>query len=257
MAVQILKTTCAFVLLALLGCGGGTLPVNGGEDQYTLELVVEKNLDYGADYLYVRFLRNGITISNGFVAVGSDTIRANALSTSICLDPTVYPGDHWEHGQQLTIVAVDDSTGFRYEDAIAVPDSFGIDNFIPANHLWQGGNVQVEWTGSQGVTAYIVSMAPDALGSPAPGFAGRDDQGVRAMTIPPAAFLDPEDNLPVAGLYSVNVIGYARNFVRRACAEYLSPSVGLDDPIDDVQIDGALSAIVVSVRDTIRVEQSL
>jgi hypothetical protein len=77
------------------------------------------------------------------------------------------------------------------------------------------------------------------------------------MTIPPTAFLDPADNEPVADLYTVNVIGYTRNFVRRACAEYLSPSIGFDNPIDDVQVDGALSAIVVSVRDTIRVEPSL
>jgi hypothetical protein len=249
------------MLLGLLGCGGGDLPVDGDDNQYTLEFTVEKNIDDQADYLYVRFLRNGITISNGYVAVIGDTevdtIYANGLSASICLDPIVYPKDHWDFGEVLTITAVDDSTLFRYEDAIAIPDSFEIDNFIPANHLWQNGNVLIDWTGADGVTAFLVSMTGSIPGSPANGFAARDDLGLRSMTITPDAFFDAVTDTIVPDLYNVHVLGYARNFVRRACAEYLSPSIGYDDPIDDVQIDGAISAIVVSKRDTIRVEPLL
>jgi len=257
MAVQILRITCAVFLLAMMSCGGGKLPTDGDDDQYTLELVAEKNIDENADYLYVRFLRNGITISNGYVAVDSDTIRANALSTSICTDPKVYPFDHWEFGQELTVTAVDDSTGFMYQDAIVVPDSFGIEEFDPPNHLWQGGNVTISWSVSAGVTAYIVSTKPSSPGLNARGFAERDDVGLRTMVITPDTYYNPQTNQLVEDLYEVHVIGYAHNFVRRACADYLSPSIGFDNPIDEVQVDGALSALVVAKRDTIRVEPSL
>ncbi len=146
------------VLLVLSGCGGGK-GTNGDDARYTLELVVEKNLDDGQDYLYVRFLRDGIAVVDGYVDVDGDSV---ALSASGQASKT-YSSDHFNHGASIQIMAFDPANDFLYSDAIVMPSAFTIAVTPEAARVWQpsDGNIRVELTSLATPTSgYFVSITP-------------------------------------------------------------------------------------------------
>ena len=117
--------------------------------------------------------------------------------------------------------------------------------------------VRFDWTGSAEVSRYMVSVMPSTPGSNARGIAEivPGDQG-RSYSFNQEAFQDKQTNQIINDNYHVRVIGYNRNFVARPNADYTAPSIGFDQPIDEANISGAISAVVVTVHDSIRVELS-
>lgn len=243
---------CIAVLLLLSGCGGGKT-ITGSSGKYTLELVVEKNLDDGQDYLYAKFLRDGIAVVGGYIKVDGDSVVFSASGKA----SKMYSSDHFTHGATVQIMAVDPDSGFAYSDAIVMPSEFHITDFVPNQRLWQGvtSTVRFDWTGATNVSRYMVSVTPSTPGSNARGLAEvvPTSQG-RSFTFTQEAFLDAQTNQIINDNYHVRVIGYNRNFVERPNADYTAPSLAFDQPISEANISGAISAVVVSVRDSIRVE---
>ena len=132
-----------------------------------------------------------------------------------------------------------------------------VTDFIPNERLWQGVNstVRFNWTGAAPVSRYMVSVTPSTPGSTANGLAEivPGDLG-RSFSFTHEAFRDAQTSEIVNDNYHVRVIGYNRNFVERPNTNYDAPSVAFDQPIDEADIAGAISAVVVSVRDSVRVE---
>ena len=242
------------VFLTLAGCSGGVL-VKPGSATYSLNILLEKNLDSKADYLHLEFLRNDSVFAGAFAVVDGDTIRTKASGTA----DTTYLNSRWQFRHTIAIKAVDTAKAFQYTTSVVIPDSFGISNFIPNTHLWQPSspNPRVEWTASAGATNYIAAIQARLPGSPSRGqsvIAG----STQSQTFTPTAFYNPQTNQFVPDVYYIHVVAYAPTMVERPDANYEVPtSPPFPLTVDTKQISGAVAAAVVSARDTIIVSPSL
>ena len=201
-------------------------------------------------------MRDGVRVTQGYVKVNGDSVATSASGQA----SKTYASSHFPHGATVQIVAIDPGNNFVYADEIVMPNEFHITDFIPNERLWQGVNstVRFNWTGAPEVNRYMVSVTPSTPGSTARGLAEvvTGDLG-RSFAFTHAAF---RDTLPSGEIlndnYHVRVIGYNRNFVQRPNTNYKAPSVAFDEPISEADISGAISAVVVTARDSIRVELS-
>jgi len=239
--------------LTLAGCSGA-VPVKPGSASYSLKILLEKNLDSKADYLYLEFLRNDSAFVGAFVIVDHDTIRTKASGRA----DTSYLYDKWSHGQTVSLKAVDTAKAFVYQTSVIIPDSFGISNVFPNTRIWQpNANPRVEWTASAGATNYFAAIQARGNGSPSRGqsaIAG----STQSYTFTPTAFYNPQNNELVRDVYYIHVVAYAPTMVERPDANYKMPtSPPFPLTVDTKQIAGAVAAAVVSARDTIVVSPSL
>lgn len=250
------RIVVGFVILGLAviaGCGGGVITPPGSAS-YSFSILLEKNLDTKTDYLSVEFLRNDSTITGGFVVVDGDTVRLHASGR---LD-SAFTKKKWLFGHSISIKAIDTSKSFRYQTSVVIPDSFGISNLVPGTRQWQPNksNPRIEWTGSAGASGYIASLMPRGSGSPAAGQAVVAGS-VRAQAFTPTAFNNPQTNQIVPDVYYVHVVAYGPTFVSRPDANYGVPVTAFALTVDTREIAGAVSAAVVSARDSISVSPSL
>jgi hypothetical protein len=233
--------------LILAGCSGG-VPTKTDNAAYSLSILIEKNLDSKADYLHVEFLRGDSGFAGAFVIVDHDTIRTTVSGGA----DTAYLQTRWSHRQAVSIKAVDTSKGFQYQTSVIIPDSFGISNLFPNTHIWQPNkaNPRIEWTGSTGAANYIAAIQARLPGSPSRGQAVVTGSTL-SQTFTPTAFYNPQTNQLVPDVYYIHVVAYNPTFVLRSGANYEVPTSGFPLTIDTEQITGAVSAAVVSARDTI------
>jgi hypothetical protein len=230
---------------------------NGGGNQaaYNLVVVLERNLELNQDIVYLRFRHENHGITGGVVIVDGDTI--STLPASGQGTKTYSPG-RWTQQQMLQIKALDASNSYAYRDSIKLPSSFEITNVIPPNRLWQGGNVTLTWTPALDADAYFVSVKPRTIGSPARGLGSYDtDSDPLSETFPGAEAFSNTFGTVIPDVYDMQIVAYSRNFTLRPNAPYKAPDA--DDvrvPISRTDIDGAVCALMVSARDTIRVPQT-
>ncbi len=236
-------------LLVIAGCSGGSLN-RPKSASYSFSILLEKNLDTQSDYLSLEFLRNDSAFAGGFVLVDADTIRVGATGRV----DTTYAKKKWLFAHTVAIKAIDTSKAFKYQTSVVMPDSFGISNLIPNTHQWQPNkaNPRIEWTGSAGAAGYIAAIMPRGHGSAAPGQAVVAGS-TRSQTFTPTAFNNPQNNQIVPDVYYIHVVAYAPTFVVRPGANYGIPVTSFPLTVDTPEITGAVSAAVVSARDTLTV----
>jgi hypothetical protein len=239
--------------LLMPGCGGGK--INGGDDdgKYTLEVIAEKNLDSGQDYLYVRFLRDGVTVSQGYVKVDGDSLTMSASGQA----SRTYAGNHFTHSANVVVFAEDPENDFSFQGTVQMPSSFSISDITsPANRIWQPnkGNVSLEWFLATSVSGYFISVRPRSSTSTAPGLADFVAGGQYTFS-PLEAFFDPVTDELVSDIYDFQIIGYNQTFVRRPTATYMSPSSGFNPTTSTGQITAYLGAAVVTARESITAEE--
>jgi hypothetical protein len=239
--------------LTLAGCSGA-VPVKPGSASYSLKILLEKNLDSKADYLYLEFLRNDSAFVGAFVIVDGDTIRTKSSGTA----DTTYLQARWQHHRSVSIKAVDTAKAYVYQTSVIIPDSLRISNVFPPARIWRPStaNARVEWAASAGTTNYIAAIQARLSGSPSRGqsvIAG----STLSQTFTPTAFYNPQTNQLVPDVYYIHVVAYTPTFVLRPGANYKAPAGTFPLTIDTKQISGAVAAAVVSARDTIVVSPSL
>ncbi|MEW5701852.1 MAG: hypothetical protein AB1792_06450 [Candidatus Zixiibacteriota bacterium] len=244
------------VLVAILAAsawGCSSSPTDGGKPKakYDLQVILEKNLNDGRDYLWTRFLREREGIVGGMVVVDGDTIPTLPLSGE---GSKSYGIGHWTTGRAIPIAAVDTSEGFVYRDSLVLPAAFFITNVIPPSRLWQGGTVTIEWSPSLGITGYAISVKPRTTGSGAEGLSDRIDLGEYSYTFNGEAFQN-DFGVTVADAYFIQVLAYTPNLLSRGDATYKSPPLDTPSPIQKESISGVLCALTVSARDSIVVPQ--
>jgi len=241
------------VSAALCGWGCSASPTDGDGTKvgYNLLVIVEKNLDAGSDFLWVRLWRDGEAIAGGRVVVDGDTVTTLPLSGQ---GSKTYAGSHWTHGQAVRITALDSSRAFSYKDSVTLPGAFFITNVSPANRLWSGGSVVVEWSPVLGISGFAVLVKPRTSGSSAKGLSVSVGRGETSYTFNRSAFENSYGQL-VADVYDIQVIGYTPNLLARPGAAYKQPPTDTPAPIDAPSISGAISSLVVTARDYIVVPQ--
>lgn len=240
---------CIAILLLFAGCGGGKI-TGGGEAQYTLELVVEKNIDDGQDYLYAKFLRNGIAIVDGYIDVNGDSLPTSASGQV----SKMYSSDHFTHGATVQITAVDPDSSFQYSGTVVMPSAFAISVTPEAARIWQpgDGNIRVELTTlATPTTGYFVSITPSDPNSTAPGLTEIVNTGQLYTFSPFDAFYNLQTNELQDDVYLIRMIAYNQTFVKRPNANYKSPSITFPQTISASQISGKIAAVVVAAHDQV------
>ncbi len=250
------KWAIAVALLAALfvsGCGGGG-DINGGNDaQYTLEILAEKDLDEQVDYLHIRFLKDGISVIDGFVTVNGDSLGLTASGNAF----ETYPNSHFPHGEEIEIEAVDPEEQFIYTDSVFMPIGLTVDVVPEADTIWQptDGAVNIQWSLSNPVSGYIVSVTPRTPGNPAPGLA-EEVVGNSFSFSPLEVFYDQLTDTLVSDLYDVRMVAYNRTYVRRPSAPYvLLPTSVFPLTTDTDEMAARISAVVISPRAVIVAQQ--
>jgi hypothetical protein len=245
----------AILLIGLMiaGCGGAKVNGNGDNAKYSLELVAEKDLGNGVDYLHIRFLKDGISVINGYVMVDGDSLNLTASGYA----QTTYPGSHFGHGEPIDIEAVDPDAEYVYRDSVIMPISLTAAVVPEADSVWQpsDGAVSIEWTLSNPVSGYIVSVTPRIANSPAPGLAEEAVGGSFSFS-PVDVFFDQLSDTLVSDFYDVRVVGYNQTFVRRSATPYMLPNTN-DYPltVDNDEMSGRIAAVVISPRAVIHAQQ--
>ncbi|MBI3872825.1 MAG: hypothetical protein HY304_07100 [candidate division Zixibacteria bacterium] len=247
-----LMTFVTLATAALTSCS--TVPKDGGGTtaSYALLITVERNLDLNQDFLYVKFLRDNGAVPNGRVAVDGDTLLVSAQEAS-----KSYPKGHWTQSRPIHVAALDSSQGFVYRDSVRMPADFEISDVLPASRVWQpsDANAKVTWGTAFNAQNYTVSVRARSTGSPARGFADYYESSTQlAETIPPTTFRNTYDAV-VEDIYDIQVVAYNPNFIGRTGTVYKRPTANdISVPISTDEIIGGLSALVVSARDTLRVQ---
>lgn len=240
---------CIAILLLFSGCGGGD--ITGGEEaQYTIELVVEKNLDEGQDYLYAKFLRDGIAVVGGYIEVDGDSLVLSASGKV----SKVYESDHFTAGGTVQIMAVDPDSNYQYTGAIVMPSAFSISVTPEAARIWQpgDGNIRVELTTLASPTSgYFVSITPSDPNSTAPGLTQVVNTGQLYTFSPYDAFYNLQTNELQDDVYIIRMITYNETFVKRPSADYLSPSITFPQNVSKSAITGRIAAVVVAPHDQV------
>lgn len=241
------------VTLTLAGCQS-TPNGDGQEAEYNLVVVLERNLQLNQDIIYLRFRRDNSGISGGVVVVDGDTITTLPASGN---GAKTYNGGRWTDGGLIRITALDTSNSFVYRDSILMPFSFLITNVVPANRLWQGGTVRLDWSGSNNATDYAVSVKPRSTSSSARGLGTYDTDGTELTeSFAGNEVFSTSLGVVIPDVYDMQVIAYSRNFVARSSPPYKIPdNADIREPIGRTNIDGAISALTVTERDTILVPQ--
>ena len=242
--------TVVLIGTLVAGCGGGNL--NGGDNgkaSYTLEVVAEKNLGNDVDYLHIRFLKDGITVVNGYVMVNGDSLSLTASGVAF----TTYPGSHFPHSEPIDIEAVDPAEGFVYVDSVIMPSTVSAAVSPEADSIWvpAKGAITIEFTLASPVAGYILSVTPRTPSSPAPGFADDATTGQFASFLPADAFYDLFTNQLVSDRYDARIIAYNGTFLPRPSSPYVFPARTYPLTVDTDQITGRISAQVISNRATV------
>jgi hypothetical protein len=237
----------ALCALILSGCTGA-VPYKPVSAKYSLKVLLEKNIDAQADYLYIEFLRDSLAFSGAFVVVGGDTIHTDVYGQA----DTSFLRARWAHGAHVQVKAVDTAEGFSYLTTVAIPDSFGISNIFPNTRIWQPNkaNPRAEWTASAGASNYIAALEARLRGSASLGqsvIAG----STRSQTFTPTAFYNPNNNQLVPDVYYIHIVAYSPTLILRPFANYTVPADTFPLSVSTNQITGQVAAAVVAARDSV------
>lgn len=248
--ISLAVTLCAIV--ALTGCEG--TPTGKGEQaRYSLFGLAEINLETEADYLYLKFLADGDPVAGSFAQVGNDTLHFDAAGTVHVSSPAVA----WQYNTTVAVTVYDTAGDFAHTVTARMPSDVMFTSFIPTNHIYQGGNVLVEWAGTPGISGYLVTSMARTDDSPARGFAESYGEGVSTATIGPETFLNIYSSERVADTFYVYVTAYESSFYPRPGAKYTdTPEINLRDfpnTITGTNITGIFGAAVVSQREILDV----
>jgi len=149
-----------------------------------------------------------------------------------------------------------DSNNLAHAVTVSVPDSFSIDNIVPANHLLQGlEQLSVEWTGSNGVESYVLAVVLEDSAYTGYGFSQYADEQATSGTIPPDAFSLSDGINPDLGLYVVYVYaitGVPDTTLANALLPVPLPGQ-LADNVSGPALTGRFGSVVVTAYDTVRV----
>jgi hypothetical protein len=151
-------------------------------------------------------------------------------------------------------MAVDPANDFAYSDAIVMPSAFTIAVTPEAARVWQpsDGNIRVELTTLATPTSgYFVSITPSDPGSTAPGLTEIVNTGQLYSFSPFDAFYNLQTNELQPDVYIIRMVTYNETFVSRPGAPFQSPSISYPQTINETDISGKISAVVVAVHDQV------
>lgn len=243
-------TICA--VSALLGCDGTPTGKTEPAD-YTLFGLAEINLESGAEYLYLEFLKESAPIPGSFARIGNDTLHFDANGM---INQGV-PAGTWQYNTNLVITVYDTAAAYTHTLTERMPGDVTVINFVPTTHIYQGGNVVVEWAGSPAASGVLVTCLPRLSNSAAPGFAANYGVGVSTATIGPEAFINPYSGERVADSFFVYVTLYNPSFESRPGAAYTAfeqmDNLSFPNSVSGNNIAGIFGAAVVSPREILEV----
>lgn len=237
-------------LWVMAGCSG-TPTDRGKQAKYTLNGLAELNLDdalNGKSHFYLKFTSDGKGVPGSFIRLGADTLFFNSSGIINVSTPKV----SWISGEDVVITVQDTAAAFSRTIVARIPGEPVIENFIPASHIYQGGNVQVEWRAATGASGYFVTCVQRQSDGEAKGYAL--STGTTAATIGPEAFQHRiyQDRRIIDSFY-VFVIAYNPTYYPRPGPKYLdTPEFDqLDFPVSALGADiaGTFGAAVVSRRE--------
>lgn len=239
-----------FGILIVAGCSGGGKITGGGNAQYTLEVVAERNLDDHVDYLYVSFLRDGITVTDGYVKIDGDSLSLSARGEAF----VSYSSGHFAFGMPIQIDAQDPDSGYSYQTSITLPSTMSAEVVPEADSIWQPnkGTLSIQFTLASPATGYILSVTPRTNGTAAPGYASDAGTGQLVSFSPLEAFYNQQTGNLVSDYYDVRMIAFNGTFLAHPQSTYVLPNIVYSPTLKTDEIVTYISAQVVSPRAVIQ-----
>jgi hypothetical protein len=205
-----------------------------------------------------RFTRGDAIPDGGEIAFAGDQLtffssRYDIDSVYVLANNSTYTYTNSNQAVELT-----DSNDLAHTVTVSVPDSFSIDNIVPANHLLQGlEQLSLEWTGSNRVESYVLAVVLEDSAYSGYGFSLYADEQATSGTIPPEAFSLSDGLNPDLGLYVVYVYaitGAPDTSLANALLPVPLPGQ-LADNVSGPALTGRFGSVVVTAYDTVRVVQ--
>jgi hypothetical protein len=220
--------------------------------------VIDPNLDF-PDFSVkaaVFLDEDGIVSQTGIISWGQRQLTLVASFEGLDSVHALVSDSTYEYPNSIEPYLIVDQ-GFQVlNTAFPVADTFSITGVVPANHQVTGnGSLSLVWTGSRQAEAFVMATVKADEAYTGEGYSLYSSGG--NQTIPPEAFLKPGSSEPDTGLYNVYVYattGSPDSVAASALLPVPMPSpVGDPDNIVTKTIAGTFGAVVVTMKDTVRV----
>ncbi len=258
--IAILAGLLGLLAALWLFAGCNSFP-DGGTTKETFDyrltgaLVKEMNLD--STRIVTDLERNQAKRGLSEIVFGTDTLTFDDPAFfidsvySFAVSPAV------AYGLDTIPLAIVDSTVLDDSLIVNVPDTISINEIAPANHLVTGnGSVTLGFSASPDVIGYVVAAVLSGSEYTGAGWSEYTESFANSGTITPDAFLGPDGLNPVEGLYNVYVYAFngAPDSVLTSRLLPVPLPTQLVDNIDHPVFTGHFGAIVVALKDTVRVQ---
>ena len=255
-----LRTLAALAVMALaIGCSASPNGGDNGDTEYILWVTLERNLDIDVDVIAIQYLKADGNLTNGEVIIEGQVVSSfdSEGRATIIRQPPQTP--QWAPGDMIHIVALDSTDVVVHSDSVVMPGLFYISSVDPANEPWRAGqpNPRFEWDLSIGAVGYVLSVQARTRDEAVGYAAYHETQSGLAATLTPEVFYDTYGNL-IDDYYDIHVIAYSPNFIPRSNAPYGVPEFPeehVPSPIASDNVEGGISALLVTEHETIEVVQ--
>jgi hypothetical protein len=252
------------LLLVLVSACDETIITPDDQDDYRVEGVVvsdpnlESTLISKSFKTVARFTQGNAVPDGGQIAFAGDQLTLFSSRYDIDSIYALANNMTYAYTNSNRTVELSDSNDFAHTVIVSVPDSFSIDNIVPANHLLQGlEQLSLEWTGSNRVESYVMAVVLEDSAYTGYGFSLYADEQATSGTIPPDAFsltdgINPDLGLYVVYLYAIT--GVPDTLLANALLPVPLPGQ-LADNVSGPALTGRFGSVVVTAYDTVRVVQ--
>ena len=244
-----------FMLSAFLLAGCGDELIDGDIDsEFAINGLLFHNPNDNASFTYAFILEDGETIpgltsylvtssedSTQLIPIGGGAYLTNQGVLNLAPDSSYV---FW---------AGEDFGDFYFSKTMDITDTFSVEVTSPANRIYSGGNVSIQWNPPSTEFGYFVTIDPPSdAASPFTEFASSTSEfviGAEAFTT--------STGQRVTGIYYIYVVAYSETFYSDALIEdndhifFPYPDTGFVNNIDLVDIKGRLGSAIISFYDSV------
>ena len=231
------------MVTVISSCSGDLNVTDDTETTYSVQATLVKDLADGTAQIDIVLNKNGSLYKNAVI-----TLAGYQVDTSINGYSHTFTTGQIATGSS-NILTITDSIFLDVTYTIDLPGTLAIDMpELPANRLYSGGAVTVEWTISSGTDGYILATTTPSGSS--------TDDGYEvylfgfAAAIPTDGFIFNQQT--IVGTHMVYVAAYIGSPIKTLAIPFDIPVVNNpDDNITTTTVSGRISGMVISAPDSV------